>query len=451
MRRLTAHNARTAWLPAVAAVVLACATALAQAQAQVSLTTVVELAQHNSAKVRIAQADVQRASALLNQTRDAFIPSLSFGSGLPAFPDVGFTGALPTIWDSTIQSVVFSLPQIQNIHAARAGLQSAQLALEDAREQAALDASTAYIELDTVDRELTAARQQEQDAARLVEIEQERAEAGVDPLSALLQTQLTAAEIKLGRLHLETRAATLSSQLATLTGLPVGTIAPSHTSIPEIPAVTGELTPRETPGIKAAQALALSRQRRARGDQQRLWLLPEIDFGAQYNRNTTLLNNIDSYYGRPLPADNFSSGFNITVPLFDLGLRAKSKASAAEALRAQVEAEEAQQQNDVEIAQLSASLRELDTLAEIAGLKQQIAAEQLKTVQTELQLGNGAGSGPNAQPQVSPTAAQQALIDERQKYIDALNANLDLSKTRLELLRALGHMQDWLDDLHSKP
>ena len=52
-----------------------------------------------------------------------------------------------------------------------------------AQEQVALDASTAYIELDTVNRELEAARQQEDDADRLVIIEQQRAEAGVDPLS----------------------------------------------------------------------------------------------------------------------------------------------------------------------------------------------------------------------------------------------------------------------------
>ena len=180
---------------ALAGAVLAAAASVAQAQ--VSLTTVVDLAQKNSATVRLAQADVQKVTAELQQSRDAFIPSLSFGSGLPAFREVGFTGSLPTIWDSTIQSLVFSMPQIQYIHAARAGFQSAQLALKDAREQAALDASTAYIELDTVDRELEAAREQEQDAARLVDIEQQRAEAGVDPLSTLLQAQLTAAQLKL--------------------------------------------------------------------------------------------------------------------------------------------------------------------------------------------------------------------------------------------------------------
>ena len=197
-----------------------------------------ELAQKNSAAVRLSQADVQKASAELGQSRDAFIPSVSFGSGLPAFPEVGFTGSLPSIWDSTIQSMVFSMPQIRYVQAARAALQAAQLSLKDAREQVALDASTAYIELDTVDLELEAVRQQEQDAARLVAIEQQRTEAGVDPLSELLQAQLTAAQLKLKRLHLETRAATLSKQLAVLTGLPVGSITPDHSSIPEIPAVT---------------------------------------------------------------------------------------------------------------------------------------------------------------------------------------------------------------------
>jgi outer membrane protein TolC len=425
--------------------------ATAAAPAQVSLTTVVDLAQKQSATVRLAQADVQRAVARLNESRDAFIPSISFGSGLPAFPDVGFTGSLPTIWESTVQSLVFSMPQLQYIHAARAGLQSAQLALKDSREQAALDASTAYIELDTVERELKAAHEQEQEAARLVQIEQQRAEAGVDPLSALLQAQLVAAQLKLGRLHLETRAATLGKQLANLTGLPVGSITPDHASIPDIPAMTGAPSPRETPGIASARMLAASRIHVAQGDERRLWLLPEISFGAQYNRNTTLLNNINNYYARNLPANNFFSGFNITLPVFDLGLHAKSRESAAEALRARVEAEQARQQNDVQIAQLSANLRELDTMAEIASLKQQIAAEQLKSVEAQLELGNGAGSGPNAQPQISPTAEQQALIDERQKYVDALDADLELSKTRLNLLRALGHMQDWLDELHTKP
>ncbi len=440
------HNPRghRAWL--LAAVALAVA---ARLPAQVSLRTVVELAQQNSATVRLAGADVAKARAALSESKDAFIPSLSFTSGLPAFPEVGFTGALPTIWGATVQSMVFSVPLIRYTQAARIGLKAAELSQKDALDQVALDASTAYIELDTVDAELGVARQQEEYAGRMVAIEQQRAESGVDPLSDLLQAQLTAAQLKLKRLHLETRAATLSEQLSTLTGLPAGSITPDHSSIPEIPAITADDGPRATAGIESAQLLAASRERVAKGDQERVWF-PQVAFGAIYNRNTTLLNNTNQYYNHYLPANNFSSGFNIQLPLFDVTAHAKARESAADALRAKVEAEQAQKQNDVRIAELSASLRELGTEAEIARLESQIASEQLKTVMTQLEFGNGTAGGPGAPPQLSPRAEQQARIDERQKYMDSLDAGLDLSKARLNLLRALGHMQDWLNELHTK-
>ena len=71
---------------------LALAAAVSTASAQVSLGTVVDLAQRNSSTVKLAQADVQKAAASLSEAKGAFIPALSFGSGLPAFPEVGFTG-----------------------------------------------------------------------------------------------------------------------------------------------------------------------------------------------------------------------------------------------------------------------------------------------------------------------------------------------------------------------
>jgi hypothetical protein len=89
-------------------------------------------------------------------------------------------------------------------------------------------------------------------------------------------------------------------------------------------------------------------------------------------------------------------------------------------------------------------------LAEIASLKKQIASEQLQSVLAQLELGNGSGSGPGAPPQLTPKAEQLARIDERQKYQEALDAGFELSKARLNLLRALGHMEDWLNELHAK-
>ncbi len=413
--------------------------------AQVSLGTVVDLARRNSSAVHVAEADVKRAQAVVSQSKDVFVPALNFSSGLPVFPEVGFTGTPPSIWSAGISSLVFSISQKHYIDAAHNGLDAAIAALKDARDQAALEASTAYIELDTVNQELTAARQQEGFAGRLVDIEQQRAEAGVDSLSDLLNARLTAANIKLARVHLEARATRLSKQLATLTALPVGSISPDHASIPEIPRI-GADQPLVVAGIHASRLLAQSKRNQAKGDRE-INFLPQLAFGAQYNRNTTLLNDVNSFFARPLPPNNFSSGIAISVP-FDFGHYAKSRESAAEALRATAEAEQAERQNDLQIADLTATLKELDAQAEVANLKQQIAGEQLKTVLTQLEVGNGATGVPGAPPQLSPKEEQLARIDERQKFEESLDAGLDLAKARLGLLRALGHMQDWLNELH---
>jgi outer membrane protein TolC len=282
----------------------------------------------------------------------------------------------------------------------------------------------------------------------LLLIEQERDEAGVDSNLDLLQTRLKVAQLKLQRLHLQTRADTLTKQLNTLTGLPLGSILTDHGSIPEIPSVKADEPPRQLPGIDAAGALARSKQFQAHGDDL-AWRRPQMGFGAVYNYDSDDLNSYSTYYKNFTP-NNVSFGVQINIPFFDFALRAKAKVTAAEALRATVEEEQAERQNDVQIATLTGSLRELDAQAEVASLKQQIADEQLKAVITQLELGNGGGVGPGAPPQLTPKAEQLARIDERQKYQDALDANLDLAKARLQLLRALGHMDDWLQELHAK-
>lgn len=419
----------------------------AVAHAQVSLATVVYLAQHNSTGVRAAQADVKKADSVLSETKDAVIPSVSMSTGLPVFPEVGFTGSPPSIWSATVQSLVYSFPQKSYIDAARLGLQAATTRLKDVQEQVALDASTAYIELDTVSQELDNAHQQEQLARRLVDIEQQRTEAGVDPLSELLQARLTAAQIKLKRLHLETRSTNLEKQLSFLTGLPEGSIKIDRKSIPEIPEVHGEAPLRDMAGVRASQLIANSKTAQARGDSESRYI-PELRFFMQYNRNTNLLNDVSSFFAKPLPPNNFASGISVEIPLVDMGRYARARETSADALRAKVEAEQARKQNDLAIADLSGSIRELDTQAEIASLKQQIADEQLKTVLTQLELGNGAGAGPGSAPQTTPKAEQQARIDERQKAEDALDARFELAKARLNLLRALGHISDWLNELH---
>ena len=419
------------------------------ARSQVSLATVVNLAQRNSTGVRAAQADVNKAQAQLSESKDVVIPSVNFETGLPVFPETGYTGSPPSIWSATVQSLVYSIPQKRYIDAAHLGVKAAQTRLKDAQEQVALDASTAYIELDTVNQELASARQEEQFAGRLVDIEQQRIEAGVDPLSELLQAKLTAAQIKLKRTHLETRARNLEKQLSALTGMPLGAIKVDHSSIPEIPQIHGDTQPIRNLGFEAAQLIADSKAVQAKGDRESSYI-PGLHFYMQYLRNTTLLNEVNSFFAKPLPANNFASGVAVEIPLLDMGRYARARESAADALRARIEAEQAQKQSDLAIADLTGNIRELDAQAEVASLKQQIAANQLKTVLAQLELGSGSAATPGSAATTTPKTEQLARIDESQKVEDSLDAGFDLAKARLNLLRALGHMQDWINELHSK-
>ena len=409
------------------------------AAAQLSLSTVVALSQRNSTTVRLAEADVRKAEAMLAETHDVYFPVFNLGAGVGY--SVGFTGGVPSLLTLDAHSHIFSLPQIQYDHAARAGLSSAKLNLKNVREQVALDASTAYIELDVVTRELAAAHQQADLAQRLVEIEQQRSEAGIDALSIYLDAKLNAALIKYKLIHLESRRNSLVLHLATLTNLPASTMLTDTSSIPEIPKVSVSAPHGQLFALESSRQLARSKKLLAKGDAMSLYS-PQIGFSMEYLRHTNFGNDFNKYYNPayPLPANNFGIGINLQIPFIDLTKRGKARESAADALRARVEAEQGEHQNDVTIATISDNLRELDVLAEIAELKSQIAGELIKTVETELDLGNGS----SATPQTSPRAAQLARIDERDKYIEAEDAAIELSKARLNLLEALGHMEDWL-------
>ncbi len=185
----------------------------------------------------------------------------------------------------------------------------------------------------------------------MTDIEQQRAEAGVDPLSELLQAKITAAEMKLKRLHLEARAAVLEKQLAILR---------------DCQKVRSGLTTQAFPRFRRYMASPLgcsqvSEPRNWLEDRrccrpratERVSYFPDLRFFMQYNRNTTILNDVNAFFAKDCRRITSPLSIGIQIPIFDMGRRAKAKESAADALRAKVEAEQAEKQNDLAIAELS--------------------------------------------------------------------------------------------------
>src|SRR5690349_18817271 len=88
--------------------------------------TAIELAVKNSATTGVAQADLQRARATVNQTRDVFLPQAVVGSGLGAsygFP-LSLEGAAPSIFNVNFQGALLNAAQRSNIKAAKSEVEA---------------------------------------------------------------------------------------------------------------------------------------------------------------------------------------------------------------------------------------------------------------------------------------------------------------------------------------
>ena len=411
------------------------------ARAQVSMYTAVDMALRNSTSVRMATADLDRAQAGLTEARDVYKPSLALGGG-PGY-SYGFPLGEPSIFNVTSQSLVLSFSQPDYIRSARANVKASQLALKDIRQQVVLDTALDYIELDKIARQLAALDAQNTAADRLVTIEQQRIDAGLEARTELLRAKLTAAQMRLKRLHIEDDAELLRQKLANLTGLPAATFVTSSQSIPAPPSfvaadpgLRANLAAIGNDGVASAYAAAHAKNYVAFGDRRQV-LRPQIGFGATYSLFSNY-NNYSEYY-KSFQTNNFAVGIQITLPLFSASLRDKARGSAADAVHALAQADQLRDQTGEQALQLQKSLQELSAQEEVAQLQSDLSESELQTVMAQLKSGSGSATG----PQLTPKDEQQARIQERQRYLDLLDTRFELTRAQLNLLRTMGTIEEW--------
>lgn len=411
------------------------------AKAQISLSTAVDLAEKSSPAVRMAVADVRRATAALAETRDAYIPNFVFGAS-PGYA-YGFPLGYPSLFQANSQSLAISFSQPDYIRAARAGVNSANLKLKDAQQQVAAEVALDYVELDHDLHEIAALEEEKTYAGALVDIEQQRVVAGVDARIDQLRAQLTAAQVDEKRIHLENDADAMRQKLADLTGLPPAGLGTVSSSVPPSPSFSPDFSgdriiAMTNPGISAAYANAKAKFYTAFGDNRQNYR-PLITFGAQYSLFEKFAN-YTQYFPTNFQYNNAAIGLVIQLPLFDAKVRAKARESAADAAHAQAEADQSRNVLSEELLTLHRATVELAAQQRVAELQSELAQEQLHTVETELASGSGTA---NTQP-VTPREAQQAHIEERERYEDTLDAGFSLLKVEVNLLRATGQILEWV-------
>jgi outer membrane protein TolC len=407
------------------------------ATAQISFTTAIDLALKNSPKVQSAQADVEKAIAVLAETKDVYIPSLTGGSGLGW--SYGFPLGQPSVFNFTSQSMLISFSQKNYIQAARTSLTAANLALRDIRQSVAEDTAITYLALDRDQQKVSALNDEAGYASRLVTIVQDRLDAGQDSAISYTSSRLTAAQIRLARLRAEDDGEADRLHLATLIGLPAGGLGVVSSSVPPFeppPSVDAVTAATTSPGVQSAYAVAKAKQQTARGDQHYLWR-PQIMFVAQYSLFAKF-NNYDKYYNA-FQYSNAGIGIDMRFPVFDAVHKAKARESAADAARAQHDADYARNQFLEGRQKVRRATAELAARAEVAGLDQQLAQQQLDVMMVQLNSGNGSNGA-----QMTPKDEQMARIAQREKFVTYIDAGFQTRQAQINLLRQTGDLENWL-------
>jgi outer membrane protein TolC len=432
--------------------VIAAAVALSfvsSAPAQMSMTSAVDVAVRSHPKVRSAEATVQRAEAALKETHDVFIPAVTAGAGLGQA--YGYSTNPPTLFSFSAGSLVYSSSQSSYIRSARAGLQSAQFALQDARETVAQDTALAVLAFQHDQQREVVIRQEADYATALVNIVQERLNAGQDTQISLTQARLTAAQFRVALLRAQDDTANDRAKLARMLGVPEAGLA-IDSSLPDKP-LPDDFAPvgaGNYPSVAIASAFANAdaKQQQARGDATFRYR-PQVNLVGQYNRYATFSNSFkqlqQTYVNKAtgqtlLTANEWLVGVQISVPLFDKYRADKARESAADALRTLHDAENSENEAIDGQNRARRAIAELQAQAEVAGLQQQLSQQQLEVVRLQLQSGTG---NPDA-PQMTPKDEQNARIGEREKYLALVDANYQLHEAQVQLLRQMGQLLSWL-------
>ncbi len=421
-------------------------------RAQISLTTAIDLALKSSPRVKIAQADVDKARAGLAETKDIYIPAINAGAGLGN--SYGYSSNPPSLFNVTAGSLVYNAAQRDVIRAAHASLDAATLALRDIQESVAEDTALAFLALNHDQDRIVVLDEETRLTDRLVQIVQDRFDAGDDTKLELLNAKRTNAQFHLGRLTTNDNLEDDRQHLARLIGLPPTSLTVERT-LPPVPSADlltlSEQSPLP-PSVASAFANAHAKQEIAFADNRFLYR-PQFQLFLQFTRYATFASSFQTLQniyatntnGAKIGANEEAFGIQVSLPLFDKYRQARGRESLADAAHARHEAENAQFLALDGRSRLRHSLDELQLRTDIASLDQQYAQTQLDILLLQLNVPPANG------PATTPKDEQNSRIAERERYLGVLDTTFQLHQTQINLLRQSGRLTDWLNSLASAP
>ena len=160
-------------------------------------------------------------------------------------------------------------------------------------------------------------------------------------------------------------------------------------------------------------------------------MLPSADFAAQYGLLAEY-NNYDLFF-KTFQRNNATVGVVLRFPFWSPTQRARAEAADATALKAKKDAEAARNQVSEETLRLQRSVEQMAAAQEVADLEYKVAQSNVESLETRLDAGTAGWHD-----------LQDAREQSNERYSSLQDANFELERARITLLRATGGLESWL-------
>ncbi len=399
---------------------------------KLTLREAITLALQNSRDLKLARVQYTVALNEAGVDRAVFLPNLYTGGGYVytyGFPSVPGAGP-PAVFQLDYTQAFFNPLLKGQQRAAEERARSQGVEVDRTRDDVMVRTAGIYLELAEV-RHLISVMSTDQGAAeKILDVTRERVAANQELPIEETKAELTSARIRERLLKLQDRNELLSQQLRDLTGIPEGEAIDVESEEPPFrtdlqQAQIADLAVQNDREVQEAENERAARQHLLRAARLSYW--PTVDFVGQYSI-LGRFNNYDQYY-KTFQRNNLNVGVEVTIPIFAAKTHANVALAKSELNEAEVVLSNKRQQVRIQSQQTTRESRELEASREVARLDLKLAQESLQLTQARLDEGKA-----------TLRDIEQARLDESDKWMAFLDADLAWQKSQLNILRATGQL-----------
>jgi len=401
-----------------------------------TLREAVGLALKQNPDVVLARLEERKAEAAARLAHAPFAPRAVVGAGIAYTRGMPLSigESAPALFQAQAVSTLFDRPLSYRVAAARENRRAAALDTAARREEVAYRTAGVYLDAETAARALEVAKREADALQSVLGTVRARVEEGRELPLAAREAELALERARFRIQTLETQLEQAQTTLAGLVGLDAVRVVPGEMPAMVVPEseqeaiVSGYST---SPEIKALESRLIAKGLDVRAAKA-AWL-PRADLVAEYAL-VSKINNYEDFY-KKFERNNVQLGVAFQVPVWPgPGPSAERDHAEAEAAQLRVQLRNARRTVEENVRNSYSALKQAEAAQRLARMDLDVAREQVSVLLAQSEEGRA-----------PLRELEQARAAETEKWIAYLDANTELEKARMAVLRAAGMLTKALE------